>query len=146
MQKLKKSLENNILKLNFNQSQSFFNIENSSDNKKTSEKYIVKTLTTCFSKHISFFNLLNIFKLKYPLTMNIFKDEESLIEYLNSVEKELRTNDIVLTKINNNILKNNCYSIIKNNKPYSTFFQLKNKTFPLIKILKVLKLHFKKDV
>ncbi len=146
MQKLKKSLENNILKLNFNQSQSFFNVENTSHNKKISEKYIAKTLTTCFSKHISFFNLLNISKLKYPLTINIFKDEESLIEYLNSVEKEFRTNDIVLTKVNNNILKNSCYAIVKNNKPFSTFLQLKNKTFPLIKVLKVLKLHSKKGI
>jgi hypothetical protein len=139
MQKQTKLLESNILKSQFYYSQNFFNIENCSKTSVIikSSKYASRTLTKNFSKQVNFLNILNISKLKYPLIINFFKKEAYLQEYM----KELvnTKNNVVITKINNNIFRSFDFSLIKTNNSYSIFSQFKNLIFNLSRVLKRMK-------
>lgn len=149
MQKLKKSLENNIIKITLKESNNIFNVENplglSSSNKK--RKYIQesKVLTTRFSKQIQFFDLLGILKLKYPLKLNTFNSIENFKAYLIEMEKTDTSSNIILIKNKNFIFKNRNYLLFKYNNSYQVINSLKSSSFFILKLANILKFQLNKD-
>jgi hypothetical protein len=147
MQKIKKSLQNNILKINVQQQQIALSIESSSNafiSTNISKALISKTLTACSLKQISFLKLLEVSKLKFPLVLNLFQNKTVLKEYLNSLINNKRQQQILLVKVDNNIFKDNTYEIVENYSSSNVFFQIKNFTNHTLNLIKVLKLIAKK--
>jgi hypothetical protein len=141
MQKLKKSLKNNILKVAIQNSPPFFNIESGLNSKldKTQNLYISKTLSNNFSKQDTVLNALIVSKFKFPLVLKFFKNKEDLNKYLNLPKTKIGLKNTVLTKVDRSLFKNNCYSIIRDNNSYQTFLQMKRSIFLFIELLKLLK-------
>jgi hypothetical protein len=136
MQKLKKSLKNNILKIGLKQSSNFLNIEHTLNTSVSCGDYSTNILTIRFSKQIEFFKLLGTFKLKYPLVIKKFKDHLALEKYLSKIKIEKKLDTVILTKLNSNIFKNDDYFVFANNSARWFFFQIKSFLFVLSNLLK----------
>lgn len=142
MQKLKKSLENNIIKITLKESNNIFSIENSLELSSSIKKNYVlesKVLTTRFSKQIKFFDLLNISKLKYPLKLIVFSNIENFKAYLLNLEKIDKQSNLVLVKNKNIILKDQNFKLLKYNNCYNVFNTLRFSSSLILKFIKVLK-------
>jgi hypothetical protein len=142
MQKLKKSLENNILKTIYIKSPLIFNLEISSNRGLAIHfnKHSTKTLTTNSSKWLKLLCNLEEFDLKHPIVLKIFETNNSLNQYFTLLEEKIYVKNTVVTKSFNKVFKNNSYSVVKDVNSERTFLKLRDLLNPQINLLRILKL------
>jgi hypothetical protein len=127
MRKLTKTIENNVLKIHFQCSNSFFVIENNHSTK--SNVFASKFIPKNFLKEIKF---LDISKLKYPTSINIFRNSKSLINYTKSINNK----NLIFVKINYYMFQTADYFFAKSNSPYLIFGEIKKIISRLIVLFK----------
>jgi hypothetical protein len=140
MQKLKKSLENNILRTLFQKSSLIFNLETYFNNnfEGSSFSYETKILTTKSCRQLKFLCYLGLDFFKYPLVLKIFETHKDLNKYFAQLEEINYEKNNIVTKSLNILFKNDCYLIVKYTNICQTFFKLRNTSNLKTKLLLIL--------
>lgn len=141
MQKLKKSIENNILKSIFKENSIIFNLEiDLCKDVGSPVKYINKNLTTNSTQRLKSLYNLETYHLKYPINLKIFESSDDLTQYFDFLKEKNKENSVVVTKIFNWVFKDMSYFVVKSVSSKQTFFDFRNLLNPQINLFKILKL------
>lgn len=147
MQKLRKSIENNILKSILKDGSVIFNVESNlgRDLKSSPITYINKNLTTNSCRRLKSLYNLEIYHFQSPINLKVFDSHEDLNQYFNFLHgKEVKENTIVTNRLNV-IYKDSSYLAVKNVNSKQTYLKLKNLLNPQKNIIKVLNLRINKS-
>ena len=141
MQKLKKSLKNNLLILNTKSS--CFVLRSISPKDVT---YKVKNLTSNTTDKIGLGSLLDTSVLKFPLCLQSFENSQDLKKNLIENKLNLKKNIPVLVKENNLVFKNKNYEILVQENVQTQLVKIRTFISRIIYCLMFLKfrLHHKK--
>lgn len=137
MQKIKKSLEINILKINLNKNSQPFLLENSNKNI-NKDFHKSKILTTSSLKSIETAVLTDNTSLKFPLTLKIFKTNRDLQVYFfnNSKHENFFS---VLVNVQNFLYKKKTFNAVFKESMPAKLNNLKQSILPIILLLQVIK-------
>lgn len=136
MQKLKKSLKNNLLILNTKSS--CFVLKSISSKDVT---YKVKNLTSNTANKIGLGPLLDMSILKFPLCLQSFESSKHLKKNLIGDELNLKKNVYILVKDNNVVFKNKSYELLIKENIHSQQVKIKSFVSRIIYCLTFLKFH-----
>ena len=136
MQKLKKSLKNNLLILNTKSS--CFVLKSISPKDVT---YKVKNLTSNTTNSIGLGSLLNVSTLKFPLCLQHFENSQLLKKNLIEDKSDLKRNVPVIVKQNNLVFKNKNYEILVQENVQTQLIKIKSFISRIIYCLMLLKFH-----
>jgi len=136
MQKLKKSLKNNLLVLNTKSS--CFVLKSISPKDVT---YKVKNLTSNTTDKIGLGSLLDTSILKFPLCLQSFENSKHLKKNLIEDKLNLKKNVPILVKENNLVFKNKNYEILVEENVQTQLVKIKSFISRIIYCLMVLKFH-----
>jgi hypothetical protein len=132
MKKLKKSLKNNLLKINLNKS--YFILKNTPQIDSTLNK--VQTLTRSNIKHIGINDVVDTNVLKFPLVLETFNNFKDL-------QKILENSKPVIVKYNNLVFKNNSSNILTKFESHLQFLKLKTSVSSAVSLLLLIKGYLK---
>ena len=136
MQKLKKSLKNNLLILNTKSS--CFVLKSISPKDVT---YKVKNLTSNTTNKIGLGSLLDVSTLKFPLCLQPFENSQLLKKNLIEDKSNLKRNVPVIVKQNNLVFKNKNYEILVQENVQTQLIKIKSFISRIIYCLMLLKFH-----
>ena len=136
MQKLKKSLKNNLLILNTKSS--CFVLKSISPKDVT---YKVKNLTSNTTDKVCLGSLLDLSKLKFPLCLQSFENSQHLKKNLIEDKLDLKKNIPILVKENNLVFKNRNYEILVKENVQTQLVKIKSFISRIIYCLMFLKFH-----
>lgn len=136
MQKLKKSLKNNLLILNTKSS--CFVLKSISPKDVT---YKVKNLTSNTTNKIGLGSLLDVSALKFPLCLQHFENSQLLKKNLIEDKSDLKRNVPVIVKQNNLVFKNKNYEILVQENVQTQLIKIKSFISRIIYCLMLLKFH-----
>lgn len=142
MQKLKKSLENNVLSTNLKNGSPFLSVETIPNDSSGNLffAHLTKTLTTNSSRQLKFLLKLGLLKLKHPLVLKLFTNSNDLNEYYCKMEEKNYTSNFLATKSLNNVFKNDSYSVVKQVSSYHALLKLRNPLNPQTILLRIINL------
>ena len=142
MQKLKKSLKNNLL--NSYIKDSFFvltNVKKLESNINSQKFYISQNLTKNTINQLDINLIIDVSVLKFPIQLKIFETFNRLKINLRDESAMLKIHSPIVVKANNLIFKNKTYELLICNYPNSQVFKLKNSIYPIVSVILLLKLY-----
>lgn len=140
MQKIKKSLENNILKINLNKTGYPFILENIAEKKLEKISCRSRVLTNSSIKNISLDSVASSQSLKFPLILKTFKVSGDLRNYFitNLADQKFVP---ILIKVQNYVYKKETFITLMSENSFSKMNNLKCSLFSILTLIKILKSH-----
>lgn len=136
--KLKKSLKNNLLTLDTQTG--CFVLRDVAQN---DIGYKVRSLTSNTMKRFGLGQALDTSILKFPLTLQTFKDSYSLKKTLIENNFDLKKNSLIIVRANNFIFKDKTYQVFLQQNIHSQIVKMRRSMFGIVLLLLVLKFHLK---
>jgi len=137
--KLKKSLKNNLLTLG-TQTCCFV----LRDVAQKDVEYKVRSLTSNTMKKLGLGETLDTSILKFPLTLQTFKDSYSLKKTLIENNSDLKKNSPIIVRANNFIFKDKTYQMFLQQNIHNQIVKMRRSIFSIVSLLLVLKFHLKR--
>lgn len=135
MKKIKKSLTNNLLRLNVKDS--YFVIKSNLQKKIDLE---AKTLTSNTIYQTGINRVVDVSSLKFPMTLKTFKTLKDLKDDLMRTEKNCPENDLVVVKHNNLFFKNRVSdTILVKQDTKQVFIRFRSLTSEIVDLLRLLR-------